>query len=568
MTNRWIALACMSLAAVMFSPRAHAGTVACSLQYQLPADISTPTSGADDDTFQGFGWQTFLGLNAPDVGGQISTTGDNATQWGAWSSTVDLLLCQGSPTPAGCVCAPGGCTQSGTHYYPSPCPSVPNYQNYRIINQVGKVDDSFEEASTGGLSGDPVIDRFGGFLRYEILLSPATYDEIIQQQLYDPTHLESLTSNVNLNCGVSSYTGGDPANADMGALVVKVAWMDVTDALQNGQIDASMYHLEQLLVYNPAYRNSTGVASCELRTLATVGLHFAHKTFNQPNWIWSTFEHNLNAPDCTGPMPAPGTQQANTSCPATVASNFNFYGTECNGMVQACAACNAAPAPNGKCANPSTQTGAGFCLDEPPATIKGISTLCRQVPIATYPEAAAWNSACQGAIGGNSVWSNYSLISSQWGTSAIPAGCSNVAGMIASSSGVNDAVILPKVPTGSQMKSLLANTSMESYDRSNCIGCHAKAAITNTAKAQLSTDFMYFLQLQVTAPASTRPAFAPPPAAAANSDGGGCHVGGSGRGGSAVVSLLFAAALALARRRHRHRSLLCAAGKGQGGSRE
>jgi hypothetical protein len=101
------------------------------------------------------------------------------------------------------------------------------------------------------LSGDPVIDRFGNFLRYEILLSPATYDEIIEQQLYDEDHLMSLTSNVNLSCGMSSYTGGDPANADMGSLVVKVAWMDVTDALENGQLDASMYHLEQLLVYNP-----------------------------------------------------------------------------------------------------------------------------------------------------------------------------------------------------------------------------------------------------------------------------------------------------------------------------
>ncbi len=514
-----------------------------------------PTSGADDDTFQGFGWQTFLGLNAPSVGGQISTTGDNVPQWAAWSSTVDLLLCQGSPTPAGCDCASGGCTQSGTHYYPSVCQSVSNYQNYRIINQVGKVDDSFEEATTGGLSGDPVIDRFGNFLRYEILLSPATYDEIIEQQLYDESHLMSLTSNVNLACGMSSYTGGDPANADMGTLVVKVAWMDVTDALQNGQLDASMYHLEQLLVYNPDYRNSTGEATCALRTMATVGLHFAHKTVNQPNWIWSTFEHTLNAPDCTGPMPAPGTQQANTSCPVTVSTNYNLYGEQCNGMVQVCAACNTAPAPNGTCSNPDTTIGAGFCLDEPPATIGGISTLCRQVPIESYPEAAAWNTACQAAIGPNSVWGNYSLVSSQWGTSQIPAGCSNVAAQISGSSfmgPVNDTLIVPPVATGTQMKSLLANTTMESYDRSNCIGCHSKANFTNSAGIPLSSDFMYFLQLQVSAPAVTRPAFAgaaqPTPGGGANDDDG-CQIGTNAHHGAAWWLLVAGGMLALRPRR-------------------
>jgi len=557
MTRRPCTLLLSAALLLLAAAPLRAGTVSCTLQYALPADIPVPTSQADDSTFQGFGWQTFLGLNAPSVGGQISTTGDNVPQWAPWSSTVDLLLCQGTPTPPGCVCGSGGCSQAGTRYYPRVCQAVPDYQNYRIINQVGKVDDSFEEADTGGLSGDPVIDRFGNFLRYEILLSPATYDEIIAQQLYDERHLMALTDNVNFACGMSRYTGGDPANPDMGALVVKVAWMDVTEALQNGELDASMYHLEQLLVYDPGYRNSTGKASCALRTLATVGLHFAHKTVNQPNWIWSTFEHSLNAPDCTGPMPAAGSPQANTSCPASVASNYNFYGELCNGTVQTCAACNAPPAENGTCTNPSTTVGAGYCLDEPPATIEGISTLCRQVPIASYPEAAAWNSACQAAIGPASVWSNYSLISSQWGTSQIPAGCSNVAALIsgnAFSGGVNDSLILPKVLAGTQMKSLLANTSMESYDRSNCIGCHSKAHITNSAGNPLSTDFMYFLQLQVSAPAVTRPAFAsggqPTPRGGGDDDG--CQVAGS-RNDPAWWPLLAGAMAMLGRAARRRR---------------
>ncbi len=367
---------------------------------------------------------------------------------------------------------------------------------------------------------------------------PPNHDDIIAQKLYDQDSLKSRTSDVNLDCGLSSYSGGDPADVDMGALVVKVAWMDVTDAIQDGDLDPSRYHLEDLLVYTPAYRNSDGVASCELRTMAMVGMHVAHKTFNQPNWIWSTFEHDLNAPDCTGPLPGPGTQQTNTSCPDSVSTDYNFYGEVCNGTVQACASCNSVPAPNGICANPTTTIGSGFCIDQPPAANGGISQLCRQVPISSYPEAETWNTACKAALGGASVWSNYSLISSQWGTSAIAAGCNNVAGQIFSGK-VNDSLILPKVAVGSAMKPILGNTSMESYDRSNCIGCHAKATFTNDAGTPLSTDLMYFLQLQVSAPASTRLAFPRDRPGATNpaSSSGGCAIAPKSGGTGAWVML-------------------------------
>jgi MYXO-CTERM domain-containing protein len=527
---RYVSLSLLSALLLSTAGPAQAGTASCSLQYQLPADIPVSTMDATDSTFQQFGWESFLGLNAPRVGGQISVTGDNDPQWAAWSSTVDLLLCQESPAPHGCVCPGGDCATSGTHFYPSVCSDVPGGDGHRVLGQIGKVDDAFEEAATGGLSGDPVVDRFGGFLRYEILLSPATYDDIITQKLYDEADLMARTSDVNLGCGLSSYTGGDPADGDMGTLVLKVAWMDVTDALRNGGIDASMYHLEDLLVFTPGYRNSDGMATCGLRTMALVGMHVAHKTFNQPNWIWSTFEHDLNAPDCTGPIPGPFTQQPNTSCADAVDVDYNLYGQLCNGMVQACAACNTPPAANGNCDNPSTSVGDGYCLDLPPAANGGISALCRQVPISSYPEAETWNTACQGALGDASVWSNYSLISSQWGTSAIAAGCSNVAGQIFSGS-VNDSLILPKVQagTGTAMKPLLGNTTMESYDRSNCIGCHAKATFKNSAGAALSTDLMYFLQLQVSAPASERLAFIE------DVQGGGGGGGGGGSGGCAIA---------------------------------
>ena len=473
----------------------------CGLEYYLPGDIPVSTSEADPSTFQEFAWQSFLALNAPGVGAQISTSSDNVTQWSAWSSTVDLLLCQETPAPEGCVCPGNDCTQPGTRYYPTACRGIPSYQSYRVLYQVGKVDDSFLEASAGGLSDDPVIDRFGNFLRYEILLSPATYDEVIQEQLFDEDQLKARTSDVSLGCGVFSYKGGDPANPMSGALVMKVAWMDVEDELGGGNFEPSKYHLEKLLVYTPSYRNSTGEETCELRTMAMVGMHFERKTENQPNWIWATFEQNDNAPDCTGPMPGIGSQEPNTSCPDTVSTDYNLYPMDCNSGAGDCAPCNTAPASNAPpdaCVNPKSTTGNGWCLDLPANPTNGRSKLCRQVPVADYPEAGPWNDACQAALGASSVWANYGIISSQWCTSAIPAGCDNVAALIAgdSLSGPIMDVILPTDMTPLN-KPFLGNTTMESYDRSNCTGCHAKARITNNAGNTLSTDLMYWLQLEV-----------------------------------------------------------------------
>jgi hypothetical protein len=50
---------------------------------------------------------------------------------------------------------------------------------------------------------------------------------------------------------------------------------------------------------------------------------------------------------------------------------------------------------------------------------------------------------------------------------------------------------------GSSLAPYLANTTMESYERSVCMGCHQGAAVP--AGNKVSTDLMYFLQLEVPA---------------------------------------------------------------------
>ncbi len=504
----------------------HAADVCSVNQYALPADIPLPNSTATASTFQEFSWQTFMGLNSPAVGQPLDPQDSSPPQWTRWSSTVDMLSCQGTPTPSGCECPGGDCAVSGVQYYPTACRDITNYRSYRVLDQAGKVDDSFLQAATGGVSNDPLIDRFGNFLRFEIVVSPATFNNIVGDQLHDKDTLNALTDDVNMWCGTPDYTGGDPANAQMGAMVLKAAWMDVHEAPAATTLDLSRYHTEDLLVYTPSYRNATGVESCELRKMAMVGMHVEHKTLRQPSWIWTTFEHVDNAPSCEGLLPAPGPGSPgpgpNTSCPTSVSQSYNFYGMECNNDDPSCATCNVGPEtndPGSICVNPTTTGLTGWCLDSPPAASAGKSKICRQVPIIddplaalpdplpdSYPQAAVWNNRCATALSANgpNVWANYMLISGQWlKGSALPPeptppalpSCINVVDVV-NPGPINKDAILPQVVIeGGSSRPFLGNTSMESYDRSNCMACHSKAKLTTG----VNTDFMYWLALEVAA---------------------------------------------------------------------
>ncbi|MAI26395.1 MAG: hypothetical protein CMN75_10195 [Spirochaeta sp.] len=525
----------------------------CSIEYALPGDIAEGDSGeVTSGTVAQFSWQTFLGLSAPRVGGQISLSGDNRPQWASWSSTADLLNQR----------KPG---RSGSRSYPAVCQEIKGHWRYRALQQVGKVNDSFLEADRGKLSNQPVIDRNGNFLRYEILLSPAFYKEVKRRRLYDPLVLQGLDEDLNLSCGQGSYTGGDPADREMGSMVLKAAWMEAEELSES---ERATMHMENLLVFSPGEQMSTGEDACELKEMALVGLHVVRKTLLQPGWVWSTWEHEDNAPDCAAqiafPKGGPGSAGANSVCPTELDRDYNFNSKGC-AESDACNDCNAdftsgnAVLP-GQCVNPDDPDDLAWCLDLPPASVKGKSQICRQIPVRhgvcsqdatalcmtdadcepddgvcvdNYPASSQWNAACQGVINeegdGSSVWSHYELISSQWSPKDFD-GCENVqAAFFAPSgtidrNGINPQVQLEGPVVGHSNRSsrpFLGNSSMESYERSNCLGCHASANLpAHCAEdpfklcqdgsdcdsgecAQYSSDFQYWLDLEV----ASRPSF-------------------------------------------------------------
>jgi hypothetical protein len=202
------------------------------------------------------------------------------------------------------------------------------------VDELHKVNDDFFEATVSGLSSSPVIATNGTFLRYEILISPNTYNQITTNKWYLSSVLDQLTSPLSFQCGIQSAGGptADPANPGIGPITIKNAWMDATS------LNPAKYHMENLLVFTAGTENSSGQNSCVLKPMALVGMHIAHKTTNQSGWTWSTFEHAANAPDCTTAPPPPpqapasgppsvgASAKANLSCPTTTTGGpYNLF---------------------------------------------------------------------------------------------------------------------------------------------------------------------------------------------------------------------------------------------------
>ena len=450
----------------------------------LPADFydsPAPNQWDADD----FAWQTFL----------WATAGEN---WKSLVSTVDLIECNQYDADGNKQDPPatyGTCTNG--RFVPAACEDMASADT-RILDQVGKIDDTFLEAKTRGLSGDPVIAVNGTYVRYQIVVSPGM-SNWIQQPTAGAPKQDGLQLAANITNMTQDVAFPWPASdGDDQSIEIKIAWMDMND-LPEG-LSPSNYYQEDVLVYTPDYRNSTGVASCEPTTMGVVGIHLTRKTDSQRAWVWGTFEHKDNAPTCAPPIEQgnKASATANTNAPTTgLDRNYNFYPQGCSD----CPGWNIAPTNNAKkCTNPYSAEGGSstWCLDEPPSQP---SQICRQVAATDYGygtddwSATEPNANCSGKASG--AWTNYQLITTQWTT-----GIDNTKDNVASQIKPGGQNILPQTSVlgaDGLTRSYLANTSMESYERSNCLGCHSKSINTEDPNTtpNFSTDFVYFLGVEV-----------------------------------------------------------------------
>ncbi|MFN0108134.1 MAG: cytochrome C [Blastocatellia bacterium] len=388
----------------------------CAATLVAPFDLNNLQHG-----FDFYSWLTFLDLNAPASGGVIGK--DAPTKWEQWKEVEDIMLDNGQKPPAWEQEAP----------VPKACQGLAaSNPNMKVLRMVGKTHDLLSEFDEPFDTG-PLIDQAGQYVRYEILVNRPMFEFIVQNQLYNQQGQASFTNPIVFPAG--NVISG--SNGNVGAIMVKAAWKVLSQ-----QDDASKFHQAQALVYTPPTENPKVAEKCELKNMGLVGLHVVHKTKNEPQWLWSSFEHVKNVPTAAEVKAK------------TLQASYNFYNA-------ACANCPVNTPPK----RPWDPNAVPF-----PGGFK--SQIVRVTSLTTATNNL--NSQFQKILPG-APWENYMLISTQWPTDG---------------QSKTD-------PLGVPAPNFLANTTMETYVQgtvpqasSSCMACHGNAAATSGRTA----DFTYILE--------------------------------------------------------------------------
>lgn len=394
-----------------------------------------PTLESLQHDFDVFSWKTFVALNwsanADGTPNGDVTFGDDEsglTVWQAWKSSREIFLPNGQEPNA----------WGEVENIPIVCDSISQEdldKGIITLTQVGKTPNVLDESGEPFQTG-PLIDQNGNYTRYEILTNKSMFDYIVDNELYNQEGQKAFKNDADFpfSAPTDSVNVAQPNSPQVGAIMVKAAWIKM-----EGKYDASKFHTAYALVYDNPHEQAGVKPACSLVKVGLVGLHIAHKTEGDPQWIWSTFEHVANAPTQGEPLDR---------------NFYNYHDPKSTYPV------NEPPARPWNPANVGTT----------PTKVE------RVIPI--DDDAKALNKKYQAAfekLVKGSVWANYELISTQWPTDP---------------NSVSDL-------TGRPAPTFLANATLETYIQgkvpqtsSNCIACHNNASMTSGR----FSDFTYLLQ--------------------------------------------------------------------------
>lgn len=327
----------------------------------LPADITELSQTAADV----FSWQTFIAMNwpastancGPDTTNGVTILSDKGpTVWETYLST-DQVFVADTLQPAPWCSNTGNNGQATLHLLPPTVQALAQKTGvYRFVHRISKFPNGLEQAV-----GGPLVDQNGRFVRYEVRMNSDEYNYIVKNNLWDTAGQRQFAKNnkqVTLPFGKTTY-------GSVGAMEFKAAWK-----ILGKNDDPSHFYKIRAIVYNDD--NGDPSPGENPVTLGLVGLHIAHKTPNQRNWVWSTFEQednltksffNPNCDTCTPNKPLPQSK--------------NYVELS----------------PDGKPLNPPTQV--------------------TRVNKVVDPVADSVNRYFQALLKG-SVWSHYQLVSTQW----------------------------------------------------------------------------------------------------------------------------------------------------------
>lgn len=375
--------------------------------------------------FDYFSWRSFVALNwpaNPDGSPMKGKFTDNPEAPRVWESYTD----------------PAELFGTGEHLlaFGGPIKKVPGLKGLRMISKLSGESDIDLPPDIKQATGQPLIDKNLNYALFEIMVNPDEAKYIRDSSLNYASG--QVGKKINFPAGYydKGLTGGQ-----VGAIEIKATWK----ILVPGVDDTTQFYRRRAVIYVPANNSATGKALYLTETVGLVAMHILHKTRQFPMWIWTTFEHNSNAPDSAALTKGAG-------------NNYLFYN------------------PAATTVTPNTPPSTPYLWQATKPYAAGIAyqgkygtQVVQELTIADYTQTL--NKNWQKALG-NSVWANYRLIASQWGVAK----------------GDN--------PTGPQdtigIPTLTSNPVLETYfQQSSCLtSCHkfAKDAVGNFA------DFSFLLK--------------------------------------------------------------------------
>jgi len=336
-------------------------------------------------------------------------------------------------------------------------------KDLRIFGKVNLPLDRIEDFEELNSEDAPVIDKHGNYVLYEIFYNKEAYDYIVNRKLYSLSGQKEFVKNwTPVTSGIKILDSAtlDPINIQQ---EFKRAYFPVgnikdstrTDSVEGKPVIAKFTKGEGAVIIKTAWTillsgddkskyYTTQVEAAEGPiTLGLVGMHIAHKIAEVTQWVWSTFEHNANAPTLVD-----GDVTSDIKYRFYDEDNFNF-------------SLNNRPPKEKYQPNKEKRKATQVVRLTPSLTsTKEVDTFFHKL-IEKSDQ--------------NSVWLNYSLVGTQWPF---------------------DPTLF--TPGSMYQPQLLGNAIFETYQQgqSSCMGCHKHARFLihdTTVSGGYSSDFIYGL---------------------------------------------------------------------------
>jgi hypothetical protein len=421
-----------------------------ALSPELPHEVA-PQGGSRQDDFDCFSWRSLVAVNwaagasngEPDRSKPFGQLGrDGQVVWTTYKQPAAVFLPAGA-NPCDCDTSQPACRQScwnAPPRVPSVCSGLA--ATAPITLTMSSKTGNFADAQVQAVPNVWLTDQRGNLVRYDVRMNQDVFDFTAARKYYDG---RSQWANPSATFDMPAGENGGP----VGPVNTKAAWKIVSP-----EEESRFFTLDAVVVdtrinpvdgyadpKNGVYMtcNRRGEGPCCVRRVGLVGFHIAHKVKGSPQWVWSTFEQQENAP-LAGQPPDPLRKYSfnNQSCGT---------GPECR------------PNQNPRKAKIPVKT---------PVQVERVvqkDDTGKPVPLVPRPVNEQWRALVRGT-----VWQNYVLVSTQW------------------------------PDAGKPVPQYLANTTMETYNQvqgpsvpakytSSCMFCHKFASGLNGKPGDFSYLF-------------------------------------------------------------------------------